>query len=564
MALDGVFLYTIKEELKNTLVNLKVDKVNQPEKDEIFLTLRGNKKLLISASSSYPRIYLSKTSKDNPLKPPMFCMVLRKYLLNSRLIDINQLDGDRLLILKFEGTDDLGFNSLYSLIVEVMGRHSNITLVRDRDNIIMDSIKHITPDINSYRSLYPNIKYIYPPKSQRLNPLDFTLEDFNKMSLGLELDSSIFSKIFTGISKILSKELFFRFEKSNLSLYEFSKEFFKDYYDFTNFSYNSYVDEKGLLKEFSSISFESYNEYKHLSFDSPSELLDNYYREKDKQDRIHNRTLDIQKIISNNLDRCNKKIKILEDTLEKCNEKEDVRIKGELLTANIYSLKEGMKEVSILNYYKEEEEYINIPLDELKTPSENIQSYYKKYNKYKKAEESALVQLSLAEEELNYLNSVFSTLKTIDSYDEIDEIRRELMESGYIKFKKEGKKKIKPSKPLHFLSSEGYHIYVGKNNSQNDYLTLKFAERNDLWLHTKNIPGSHVIVKGQNIPDKTLEEAATLAAYYSKASNSSKVPIDYTEVKNVKKPSGSKPGMVIYSTNKTAYVDPKELSLEKL
>ncbi|MEW8956797.1 NFACT family protein [Clostridium sp.] len=564
MALDGVFLYTIKEELKNTLINLKVDKVNQPEKDEIILTFRGNKKLLISASSSYPRIYLSKVSKDNPLKPPMFCMVLRKYLLNSRLIDISQLNGDRILVLKFEGTDDLGFNSVYNLIVEVMGRHSNITLVRDRDNIIMDSIKHITPDINSYRCLYPNIKYIYPPESKKLNPESFTLESFNEMSLDLELDSSVFSKIFTGISKILSKEMFFRFEKSGLSLYEFSKEFFKEYYELKNFHYNSYADIKGLLKEFSSISFETYNEYNVHTFDSPSELLDNYYKEKDKQDRIHNRTLDIQKIISNNIERCTKKIQILEDTLEKCNEKEDLRIRGELLTANISSLKEGMKEIALLNYYKEEEEYITIALNELKTPSENIQSYYKKYNKYKKAEESALVQLSLAEDELNYLNSVFTTLKTIDSYDEIDEIRRELMESGYIKFKKEGKKKIKPSKPLHFLSSDGYHIYVGKNNSQNDYLTLKFADRSDLWLHTKNIPGSHVIIKGHDIPDKTLEEAATLAAYYSKASNSSKVPIDYTEVRNVKKPSGSKPGMVIYSTNKTVYVDPKELSLEKL
>lgn len=564
MALDGIFLYTIKEELKNKLLNLKVDKINQPEKDEILVTFRGNKKLLISASSSYPRIYLTKTSKENPMKAPMFCMVLRKYLLNSRLIDLKQLDGDRILIFKFESTDELGFDSIYNLVIEIMGRHSNITLVRERDNIIMDSIKHITPAINSYRCLYPSIQYVSAPKSNKLNTQTFTLEELNNLSNSLEINDKTFSMLFTGVSKPLSKELFLRFNQTSKNLYDFSKEFFNDFYSNKNLKFLTYLNNENILKDFYCTPLSFLYDYKTVEFESGSELLDNYYLEKDRQDRLNSRTLDIQKVIHTNMDRCNKKIKILEDNLDKCKEKESVRIKGELLTANIYSIKLGMNKISLLNYYNmDKEEYIEISLDENKSPSENVQIYYKKYNKYKKAEESALIQLDIAHDEILYLTSVLNNLNNIDSYDEIDEVRSELMESGYLRFKKNNKKKRKLSKPMHFVSSEGYDIYVGKNNIQNDYLTLKFADKHNIWMHTKNIPGSHVIIKGFNIPDTTLLEAANLAAFYSKAKTSSKVPVDYTEVKNVRKPSGSKPGMVIYYTNKTIYMDPTEPTIDK-
>ncbi len=273
----------------------------------------------------------------------------------------------------------------------------------------------------------------------------------------------------------------------------------------------------------------------------------------------------MQKLVINNIDRVEKKLNILKKTLIECEEKQKYNLYGELITANIYNIRKGDKEVEALNYYSEEEEYIKIPLDVNKTPSENAQKYFKKYNKLKAAEENAYIQIELAEEEDEYLQSVLSNIENADNYKDLEDIKNELVETGYIAFKKSMKsKKTKPSKPLHFISSDGIDIYVGKNNLENDYLTLKFAHNNDIWLHIKNIPGSHVIIKNLGeVPDSTLLEAATLAAFYSKGKNSTKVPIDYTEIRNVKKMAKGKPGMVTYSTNKTIYVDPIKLDLKQ-
>jgi predicted ribosome quality control (RQC) complex YloA/Tae2 family protein len=579
MALDGIFLHSIVAELKQYILNSKIDKVNQPEKDEIILTIRGSgatKKLLISASSNYPRIHFTNSTKPNPMQPPMFCMVLRKYLIGSRIIDIKQIDGDRLLVIDVESSDELGFNSLYSLVVEIMGRHSNLTLIRQRDNLIMDSIKHITPDINSYRSLYPSISYTYPPASQKLNPLNFSLHDFKSFLTSSQIEynnSNIFSQVFSGVSTPLSKEIYYRMKAKEISvsseslelIYIFLIEFFRPVFE-NKYKFLSYSSEVS-LKDFYCIELLSLSEYSSKEFNSASELLEGFYFEKDKLDRLNNRSSDLQKLLNNNLDRCLKKHEILNKTLMDCEDKDKHRLCGELLTANIYSIKKGDTIAKVLNYYSEDpDDYINIKLDENKTPSENIQFYFKKYNKMKKSEEGALIQLQSNELEIHYLQSVLTNIKNSESYEEIEEIRLELVETGYIKFKKDLKnKKIKASKPLHFISSDNIDIYVGKNNVQNDNLTLKFADKNDTWLHTKDIPGSHVIIKHTGeIPEATLQEAAVLAAYYSKAKESSKVPVDYTNVKNVKKPSGSKPGMVIYYTNKTLYVTPYELNLKKV
>ena len=577
MALDGIFLHSVIDELKSQLINAKIDKVNQPEKDELILTIRGfgfTKKLLISASPIYPRIHFTKQNKQNPMQAPMYCMVLRKYLTNARIIDIRQINSDRVTVIDFESQDELGFNSIYSLIIEIMGRHSNITLVRQRDNLIMDSIKHITPDMNTYRSLHPSIKYIFPPPSGKLNPFDFNFDSFNSyMSENkVAIDDSIFSNIFTGIGKPLSKEMFLRYgmEYSNSvnsgieNLCKFSEEFFnillqKSYY-FASYSSGS------ALKDFHCMKFYSLNKLAETQYNSASELLESFYILKDRADRLNNRSMDLQKLVTTNLERCLKKSEILNNTLAECKDKDLYKMYGELITANIYSLKKGDREARLLNYYSENGEYIVVKLDETKTPSENIQYYFKRYNKYKKSEEAALEQLNNNNNELQYLQSVLTNIKNCESYVEIEEIRNELVETGYIKFKKEFKgNKLKTSKPLHFVSSDGIDIYVGKNNLQNDYLTLKFADKHDVWLHTKDIPGSHVIVKNSGkIPESTIEEAAILAAFYSKAKDSSKVPVDYTEIKNVKKPSGAKPGMVIYYTNKTLYVTPYEQDLKKI
>ena len=566
MALDGIYLYSLVHDLKKSILNCKIDKINQPEKDEIILTLRKgreNLKLLISASSKFPRIHFTNTIKTNPIQAPMFTMVMRKYLIGGKIVDISQLNGDRIIQFTIESTDELGFDSKYTLIIEIMGRHSNITLVRNRDNKVMECIKHISSDINSFRVLYPGVNYVYPPISKKLNPFNFTFEDFNNSFFDItDINNEIFTNLFTGVGKILSKSLYENMLQDNDIINE--DKIFNFFTNFINnledkFSYIIYKD-KDIFKDFHCVPLSILeNKYSSLEFNDPNVLLDNFFTVKDKQDRLINRSTDIQKLILTNIDRCNNKAKKLNSILTECNERYKYKIYGDLLTSYIYMLKKGEKYIEVLNFYNEEkEEYIKIPLNENKSPSENIQIYYKKYNKLKKSEESAIEQLDKNSEELIYLNSVLTNLNNAESYAEIDDIKSELIETGYIKFRKNTKnnKKDKPSKPIHLISSDGIDIYIGKNNIQNDYLTLKFANKNYLWLHTKNIPGAHVILCSENPSDKSIEEAAIIAAYYSKSKNSTKVPVDYTKVKNIKKPNGSKPGMVIYNTNYTLYTEP--------
>lgn len=576
MAIDGIYLYSLVQDLKKSILNSKIDKINQPEKDEIIITLRKerkNLKLLISASPKYPRFNLTTVSKSNPLQAPMFTMVLRKYLIGGRIIDIIQQEGDRIVKFLIESSDELGFNSIYSLIVEIMGRHSNITLVRERDNKIMECIKHISPSMNSYRVLYPGIDYKYPPKSTKINPFSFndtTLQDFvNKNSI--IFNNNFFVSCFTGISKPLSEHLFIEYNKkytdfSPQNIYNFINDFLNTLLD--NESFKIYKDENGNYIDFYVTQLNQLeNNFSFEVLENINELMDKYYLEKDKQERIKGRSVNLQKLVITNIDRCIKKENKLNDVLKKCEDKDNFKIKGDLLTSYIYSIKKGDRNFTTFNFFSEKGEEITIPLDENKTPSENIQSYYKKYNKLKKSEESAIEQLEKNDEELQYLYSVLTNIENCESYSEIDDIKEELISTGYVRKRKangKSSKKAKSSKPIHYISSDGIDIFVGKNNIQNDYLSLKFANKNFMWLHTKNIPGSHVIICSNNIPDNTLVEAATLAAHYSKAKDSSKVPVDYTLVKNLKKPNGANPGMVIYHTNYTMYVEPSEFNNLKI
>ncbi|MDF2883898.1 MAG: ferrous iron transporter [Clostridiaceae bacterium] len=569
MPLDGVYIYNIVRELKTLLVNGRVEKVNQPEKDEIVLTIKNQRityRLLISSSPVYPKIHITNNIKKNPLTAPMFCMVLRKYLNTAKVVDIRQLDCDRVVFIDFESTDEFGFNSIYTLAIEIMGRHSNISLVRSRDSIIMESIKHVTPEISSVRSIYTGLKYDLPPSSTKLSPLNYTYEQLNQYVIenNIKFESNFFSKVFTGVSTLFSKELVYRIKESGINfeytdLDEINIFIEKVFLDMKNHitSLCLYY-ENDEVKDFYCFPLESIKYSNIKKYDSPSKLIEDFYFEKDKADRLKNKSSDLQKLLHVNIERCEKKLQILNNTLADCSHRDKFKLYGELLTANIYSLNDRMDSAQVQNYYSENYELITIPLEKGKSPSENIQKYYKKYNKMKKSEEAAVIQIHAAGDELNYLQSVLTNVKNAEDYESIDEIKRELIETGYIKFKKSSNinKKIS-SKPYHFVSSHGTDIYVGKNNFQNDYLTLKFASNKDLWFHTKNIPGSHVIVKNMgNITPETINEAAELAAYYSKAKDSSKVPVDYTEVKNVHKPNGAKPGMVIYYTNKTVYVNP--------
>lgn len=576
LALDGIFLYSLCQEFKDKITGGKVEKINQPEKDELLLSIKKDRvsfKLLISASAVYPRIHFTDIAKENPMSPPMFCMLLRKYLTSSRIVDVRQLQSDRVLFLDFQSKDEFGFDSIYTLVIEIMGRHSNITLVRAKDNMIMDSIKHVTPDINSIRCLYPGIKFVYPPSSEKLNPFNYSYDDLFKFvtESELKMDKNFFSKVFTGVSTGLSKELHNRLTLKNITLSlenlnvinDYVHEQFDNLYN-KNFYFATYSLENH-LKDFHCVRLTYMNDYDMIEYPSPSNLLDRYYAEKDKEDRLSSRTSNLQKLVNTNLDRCFKKLDILKNNLKECEEKDNYRIFGELLTANIYNIKPGDESIEVLNYYSEEGEFVKIKLDPNKSSSQNIQIYFKKYNKLKKSEEAASIQIDSTKDEISYLQSVLTNILNIEDYNSIDEIKNELMETGYIKFKKDSKKKDKKSKPMHFVSSDGIDIYVGKNNIQNDFLTLKFADKNDIWLHTKEIPGSHVIIKHKgDLPETTLDEAANLAAYYSKAKDSSKVAIDYTEARHVHKPNGAKPGMVIYYTNKTIYITPEKPTLKKL
>nr|WP_242693936.1 NFACT RNA binding domain-containing protein [Proteiniclasticum aestuarii] len=549
MALDGIFFTNITSELKEDLTGAKVNKISQPENDTIILSMRGvsgNRKLLLTSNSSYARIHFTDLPKENPMQAPLFLMVLRKHLVGSKLIEINQVDGDRLINLHFVGYDEFGYDQAFTLSIEMMGKHSNIILVRDQEGTIVDCIKHVSSLKNSYRSLLPGKSYIAPPKSNKLDPLHFSDEEFHQARATHDFTEDFYSTVFAGVSRRTSH--FIHSIHQDEEPLAFSREILKKLAESEKF----YIltSEKG-FEDVTSYPFKE----TYLEFDSPSLALETFVHEKDAKDRIKSKTSDLQKILNNNLQRVRKKIEVLDKSIEDSMDKEKFKLRGEILSANVYALKDGMEKATLLNYYTGED--IEIRLNPSKSISQNIEMYYNKYNKKKRAEVMAKGQKILALEEEDYLTSILLSLENLENENEIQEIRKELMVAGYLRFRKTGTKKDIASKPLHFTSTEGIDIYVGKNNTQNDYLTTKFASRHDTWLHTKDIPGSHVIIRSDHFNDETLLEAANLAAYFSKASKSTKVPVDYTLVKHVKKPNGAKPGMVIYSTNKTLYVDPE-------
>lgn len=566
MALDGFYISEIVKELKEALSETRCEKIHQPEKDEIILTFKNRKgsyRVLMTSSSESARIHLTDTVKTNPVQAPLFTMVLRKYLQSAKLKDISQYKGDRIVIFTFEAADELGFNSEYSLITEMMGKHSNIILVRNRDNRIIDCIKHVSSDVNTYRLLLPGAEYISPPSQNKTDPSDHEAV----MNLGIsesEIDEKFFMKRFTGISKQTSETLFRNLKKENTYNPDITlNEKVLDVLMKASDNRKYYVtDKKGIPSDLSMF-IPSENETDHdadleiKEFSSPSEALEYYLSRREIQIRTKERSSEILRIISNNTERVEKKINILLDVLKEAEEKDRFRNYGELIKANLYSINEGAVKAKVFDYFNEPYQETEIDLDPHKTPSENMQMYFRRYNKLKRSEESAKEQLSIANEELSYLNSVSESVMKSEDPADIADIRNELALAGYIRLRaSKSKKKENPSKPMQFLSTEGIQIFVGKNNNQNDYLTTRFASPDDTWLHTKGYPGSHVIIKAKTFSDETLLEAANLAAYYSKAAEGTKVPVDYTLVRYVKKPNGSKPGMVTYSTNRTVYVDP--------
>ncbi|MBS4536119.1 NFACT family protein [Clostridium sp. D2Q-14] len=586
MSLDGITLRSLVHELSNTLIEGKINKIYQPENDELLISIRNkgkNEKLILSASSNNPRIHFTNSTKENPQSPPMFCMLLRKHLQNGKILSIKQQYLERIIKITISNYDELGVLSEKELIIEIMGRHSNIILIEKRTKKIIDAIKRITPDISSVRQVLPGVKYQLPPNQNKLNPLKLNKEQFfniiNNVNEGNKIYKFIYEN-FVGISPLIAKEICSReniYENSLIGgLNEEDKEkIFLSFKKLINDVINNnnkpsmiYNEYKTKILGFSSIDLTQFKESKKVYFNSISDLLNTVYETKDRLDRIQQKSLSLKKHIKTKLDRDKNKLAKQKEELFNAKNREKYKIYGELITANIYKIEKGMDILTTENYY-DNNNLIEIKLNPNLTPSENAQKYFKRYNKLKNAFNEVSIQISQTKEEINYLEHILLSIENSTDLSELEEIKEELIDGGYVKYRRKNKSREKKnikSKPLHFISSDGFDMYVGKNNRQNDYLTLKFADKEDIWLHTKDIPGSHIIIRKNNkeVPEETLYEAALLAAFHSKGKMSSNVAIDYTEKKNVKKPNRAKPGMVIYENNNTLYVTPTEKEISKI
>lgn len=584
MALDGVVISALCSELSEKLPGGRIDKIHQPERDELVISVRcygGAYRLLICANPSYPRIHITNTQKENPEKPPMFCMLLRKHLMGGKILSVSQEGFERIVKIGIESYDEMGYLSEKTLIVEIMGKHSNIILT-DKDGKILDSIIHVDISVSSVRQVLPGLSYELPPAQSKKNPLDETRE-----SIESELchdESPIWKKLlegYTGISPLVAREAVHRalgrcdiagIEAIREDLGKVALNFYSIICDIKEKSFNPCIITDTATKkplEFCAIDISQYgNAAKTEHFATMNEAVENFYMKKAAAESIRQRSGDLLKFLQTSLERCYKKLSLQHEILKKASKRDKHKMYGDLLTANIYRISQGMKEITLENFYSENMEEVTIPLKTDISPAKNAQRYYIKYNKEKTAELETLKQKKLNEEEIYYLESVQEAVLRCETNSEITQIRDELIEEGYLKNKGRLQKRKKESiTPMHFVSDDGYDIYVGKNNKQNDYVTLKLARSTDIWFHTKEIHGSHAIVKTEDamlVSDETYFQAARLAAFYSKGRGSENVPVDYTEVKNVKKPSGAKPGMVVYVNYNTLYVTPSEEEKERL
>lgn len=581
MSLDGIVINAIVEELNEKLLGGRIDKIYQQERDEILINIYNkgaNHRLIISSSSNNPRIHLTDTKKNNPSEPPMFCMLLRKHLSGGIILNISQYYMDRIVFIDISSLDELGQASEKRLIVEIMGRHSNIILIDKSSLKIIDSIKRVTDEISRVRQVLPGLKYDYPLNDNKINPVEIKEEEFYTLLENSNGNMAIFKFFYTeymGISPLIGKEICFNsnvdIKRPINSLNPEEKKIL--FYSFLKISNKIKAKDYNpvIIKDFYNNNFQAFhaldiqqfgNENK-IYMDSISQVLDKYYYKNDTIDRINQKSQAITKSIHIKLERSQKKLAKQKQELLEAKDREKYKVYGDLLSANLYHIEKGANEVQVENFYTENMEKITIPLNPKYTPPQNTQRYYKKYAKLKNAHILLSNQIVETNEEIDYLENVLNSIENSTEVAELDEIKDELIKEGYIKGnRKDRRKSPSKTKPLQYISSEGIPIYVGKNNRQNDYLTLKFAHKEDIWLHVQKMPGSHVIIKKENreISNTTLEEAATLAAFYSKAKLSTNVPVDYTEKKNVRKPKNAKTGMVIYEDFNTIFVNPnKEL-----
>lgn len=580
MALDGAFLRQIQLEINDWAIGSRVDKITQPSKEELVISLRqkgGSRKLLICSGASSPRIHFTQAKIENPKTPPMFCMLMRKHLSSARLVRTQQSGMDRVLFLIFETYNELGDLTEVALAIEIMGRHSNCILIGS-DGRVVDSLKRIDMEMSSVRPILPGITYTLPPGQDKLDlsqtPVSAVMERI-RSGKDVPLSKALLYAV-QGLSPILCREAAFAADGGLDHVIsqqtEDSMEKLEEYLIHLKQALASgecvptavfYPDRKPM--DFSFVSVAQYgSSMMSRTYPSCSDLLDEFYTQRDLMARMHARSSDLLKFLSNTMERIHRKLAVQEEELSISAQREQLKMMGDLLSANLYSITKGQTEITVQNYYDEALPDLVIPLDSRLSPSQNAQKYYGEYRKAQTAEKKLLTLIEEGRQELAYLESVYDLLSRAVTSAELEQIREELALGRYVKLYKGRDKSSGKLPPKKYLSDDGFTILVGRNNMQNDRLTLKESRNYDMWLHTKNIPGSHVVVvaDGKEIPDSTLTQAAIIAAVNSKAAESSQVPVDYTLIKNIKKPPAAKPGMVIYHVYQTAYVHPDD-QLEK-
>lgn len=585
MALDGMMLSLLREELSQSLIGGRVDKIYQPVKEEIILMIRSqsaNHRLLLCAHAASARANLTTFSAENPKQPPMFCMLLRKWIGNAKLIDIRQPGFERALFFDFETVNELGDTITVTLVAEIMGRYSNIILVGPEERII-DSVKRVGADLSSLRQILPGLRYTYPPAQQRVDLLadgvPAVVDALKNAVRDIEL-SKLLQETLSGASPILARELAHRalggasVIKSAMSAPQYEAlgielEKLRNILRDCVSEPVILLSPDGMPKDFSFIPITQYGEALQTQrYPNISVMLDAFYGEKDAADRMKQKMGDFSRLITSRIERIERKLCAQKEELLACKNREQSRRYGDLLSANLYQLEKGMNRITVPDYFDESGAEVTIPLDIRLTPVQNVQRYYKEYRRADTAEKMLKELIAQGEQELEYLDTVYDLMMRARSEAELSAIRVELGQSGYLKMPSAGGKKKPEQKllPLRYRSSDGFLILAGRNNLQNDSLTLKESRKTDIWFHTQKIPGSHVVVlaDGETVPNQTLTEAAVIAAVNSKARHSTKVAVDYTAIKNVKKQPGGKPGMVIYENFSTAIVDPDEALAQSL
>lgn len=561
MSYDGLVTGAVARELQSVLAGGKIEKIYQPESDEIILHVHAGREryqLYLSSNSSHARMHLTEGPAANPQTPPSFCMLLRKHIQGGRINEILQKDSERIVEITVDTVNELGFTVNKKLIVEIMGKHSNIILVDLNTDRIIDSIKRISIDVNRYRQILPGQSYVYPPNQGKVSLFDLTEDRLTEI---LEERPTSTAKALVagieGISPAIAEEIMERAEKGTplFPILHSMAEALRS----GALHPRVYLDKEGVPVDFHVFPLSSLeSSCEALLFKRAGDAAFYYYTHKASSNRVRQKSSDLERAVNTHLDKLYlKKQRLLED-MQKAENADRHRLCGELLTASLHLVKPGAAKVSVPNYYDGSE--MEITLDPRFSASDNAQRYYKKYAKAKTAMKEKKIQLEETGPEIDYLESCLAFIQTADTFEDVEAIRQELVDGGYLKRRKITGRSVKNKPaPYHYTTSDGFRILVGRNNKENDYLTLKVADKKDLWFHTKDIPGSHVILftEGKSVTDTAIYEAAALAAYHSKGRQSENVPVDYTTVRHVKKPSGAKPGMVIFTDHKTVYVNPK-------